>query len=317
MDKPKFLDRIMTEWKPEFVISSGSYLLDNSPALKAFKGIPSGSIVQLMSKGEGSFKTSTALAGLASIQALGHKVAFVDVEAALSDTSWVHNFGIDTEKNWSLAIPESGEEACDMVEYFLDQGYKGIVVDSVDGMQPSSILTSEYGDAHIGNHAKLVTAFVRRLKNLVVKHNAIVYLINHLKVNMTQMGARGHKATGGSAIMFYSKLNIELSRKSDNALKGEDVIPITIGVKRSKFGDSFIDIDTFAVQGRGIDSASELVLIAKDKGLIKKSGAWWKTGDDDVIGQGITAAREWVIDNIDKIHEERKDTRESEKTGES
>lgn len=302
MSKPKFLDRIVQSWEPEFVIPSGSYLLDNSPALKAFGGIPTGTIVQVMSRTEGSFKTSYGLQGLSNIQALGHPVAFVDAEAALMDIKWVQGFGIETDKNWALAVPESGEEACEMVEYFLEQGYKGIVVDSIDAMQPSSILTSEYGDHHIGGHAKLVTAFVRRLKNLVVKHNAIVYLINQMKVNMTQMGARGHKATGGSAIGFYSKLNIEMNRGSDGSLKGEDLIPIKLSVKRSKLGDSFIDIDTFAKQGKGIDSASELAMLAKDKGLVKKSGSWWKTADDDVIGQGMDSLAAWSVENIDLIH---------------
>lgn len=303
MSKKDFKDRIMNHWEPEFVISSGSYLLDNSKALKAFGGIPSGTIIQLMSKSEGSYKTSYALQGLKEIQKLGHKVAFVDAEAALMDINWVKGIGVDTsEGKWAQAIPESGEEACEMVEYFLEQGYKGIVVDSIDAMQPSSILTSEYGDAHIGNHAKLITAFVRRLKNLVVKHNAVVWLVNQMKVNMTQMGARGHKGTGGSAIGFYSKLNIEMNKsKSDSQLKEEDIIPITMSVKRSKLGDSYIDIETFAVPGVGIDIGSELITLAREKGLIKKAGSWWKSKDDTVIGQGPTAAREWCVTNKDLI----------------
>lgn len=292
MTEPKFLDRIVQSWTPEFVVPSGSYLLDNSTALKSFAGIPSGTIIQLMSRTEGSYKTSFALQGLSNIQALGYKVAFVDAEAALMDVTWAEGMGIDSTQ-WSLAIPESGEEACEMVEYFLEKGYKGIVVDSIDAMQPSSILTAQYGDASIGNHAKLITAFVRRLKNLVVKHNAIVYLINQMKINMTQMGARGHKATGGSALGFYSKLNIEMVRGGDTSLKDKDLIPITLSVKRSKLGDSFLDIDTFAKPGVGIYAAGELAMIAQQKGLVKKAGSWWKTVEGETIGQGPEALAEW------------------------
>ena len=305
-----FKDQLLTEWKPEFVISSGSLVLDRSDALQSFKGIPSGTICHYYSPQEGSYKTTFALQGLSNIQKLGHKVAFVDAECALMDVNWVKGIGVDTSPDkWGLLIPESGEEACDMVEWLLEQGYKGIVVDSIDAMTPQKQLESEFGDSDIGTHAKLITRFVRRLKNLVVKHNAIVWLINQEKINMTQMGVRGHKPTGGSAIMFYSKFNLEMKRtQSDNQSEGQKTIPLKLGVKRSKLGHSYIDVDTYAVQGTGIDLAGELVQLALDVGLIRKAGAWWREcaelkEDEIVIGQGIDSAREWCFLNQEKILE--------------
>jgi len=304
MDKKRLQQlekKVTTKWTPEFVVSSGSLLFDESEALKSFKGIPSGSIIHYYSPQEGSFKSSMALHGLGNVQRLGHPVAYIDAECSLTNTSWAARCGVDTD-TWSMVLPESGEEAFEYVEYFLEKGYKGIVVDSVTACKPSKLLTDEYGDASIGSHAKLVSRFVDRLKHLVVKHNAIVWLINHSNVHMTQMGARGYKPTGGSRINFYSKLNVEMKKtKSDNQLEGEDIIPLSINVKRSKFGNSYIDVPTYAIQGVGIDNSSELVILAERQGIIWKAGSWWKDNEGNSIGQGIESAREWCMKNKEKI----------------
>lgn len=295
-------DLLITEFKPEFTISSGSLLLDNSLALKSYKGIPSGTVVHLYSPQEGSFKSSLAIQGLANVQRLGHKVGFIDAECALMDTSWVESLGIDTSNNWGLFMPETGEQACDTTEKMLEAGYKGIVVDSIDAIVPEKQLTSEYGDADMGMHAKLITRFMRRLRYLVVKHNAIVWLVNQEKINMTPMGARGHKPTGGSGIMFYSKLNIEMKRaKSESQLEGQDIIELNLNVKRSKLGSSYVLINTFARQGYGIDQNLELIEIAKENNLIKRSGSWWKQADGTVIGQSLESVGEWCVENREFI----------------
>jgi recombination protein RecA len=302
MSTTKLEDIILTEFKPEFIIPSGSLLLDKSDALKSFKGIPSGSVVHLFSPQEGSFKSSLAMQGLANVQKLGHKVGFVDAECALMDTSWVESLGIDTSNNWGMVMPETGEEACDITEKMLEAGYKGIVVDSIDAIVPEKQLTSEYGDADIGMHAKLITRFMRRLRYLVVKHNAIVWLVNQEKINMTAMGARGHKPTGGSGIMFYSKLNIEMKReKSESQLEGQDIIELLLNVKRSKFGSSYVKVHTYARQGKGIDKSLELIEMAREGGLIKRNGSWWKQADGTAIGQTLESVGAWCEENKEFI----------------
>lgn len=313
MSKPDWMKRIGTSWEPEYVISSGSVLLDNSPALSNYKGIPSGVMIQIASKKEGSFKTSLALAGAKELQKQGKKVVFIDAEAGLTGLDWIKANGLSTDKElWTYAQPEDGEEAFTMAEYFIkDKEHYGIIIDSIDSCQPSKIMTSEFGDANIGNHAKLVTQAVRKFKTQVRTHQKIMWLVNQMRVNITQMGARGHKSTGGDAIDFYCKLNIEMSKdKSDNQLKDTEYIPLSIGVKRSKLGLSYTDVNTYALQGKGIDQEAELVHLAIDKGIIYKSGSWYKhnivdneTGEVEevAIGQGIEKARDWCIEHKEEI----------------
>lgn len=302
--------KVGTGWTPDYVVSSGSLLLDRSLALSNYGGIPSGSLVQISSKKEGSFKTSLALASAKAMQKQGKKVVYIDAEAGLTGTDWIENNGLSVDPDlWLYVQPDNGEEAFAMAEYFIkSKDYYGIIFDSIDAAQPTKIMESEFGDANIGNHAKLVTQAVRKFKTLVRTHQKIVWLVNQMRINMTQMGARGHKTTGGDAINFYCKLNLELAKeKSDNQLTDTEYIPLSIGVKRSKLGTSYIDLHSYAQQGFGIDRAAELVDLALTNGLLVKAGSWYKTVDPetglagDAIGQGIESARAWCLENEDKI----------------
>jgi len=308
--KKDWADKIGTGWTPDYIIPSGSILLDQSKALENYKGIPSGTMVQISSKKEGSFKTSLALAGAREMQKMGMKIVYIDAEAGLTGTDWIEANGLSVDPDlWVYAQPENGEEAFDMARYYIQSDdVHGIIIDSIDACQPSSIMESEFGDAHIGNHAKLVTQAVRQFKTLVRKHQKVLWLINQMRVNITQMGARGHKSTGGDAINFYCKLNLVMNKdKSDNQLKDTDYIPLSIGVKRSKLGTSYTDLETFALQGRGIDNEAELVSLALDKNMLTRNGSWYKeldpeTGEiGETVGQNMELAREWAIEHKEEI----------------
>jgi len=288
-------------YEPAFVVSSGSILLDQK--LTTYGGIPSGSLIHYMSKNEGSFKTAFSLMGLVEIQKLGHPVGFVDCEHALS-TDWAEAIGIDTSPDmWFYSRPSTGEIALQHTEDMIKKyGCKGVVFDSIDAAQPSKIFDSEYGDASIGQHAKLITQGSRKINNVASENDAIVFFVNQMKVNITQMGARGHQQTGGKGLPFYAKLNLELDRMQSNTqLNGSETIPLKMTIRRSKLGPSFREIETVAIQGKAIDLGGELMSIALDAGLIRKSGSWYKTADGETIGQGIPAAASWSAKNAETI----------------
>lgn len=288
------------EFRPAWVVSSGSILLDAhlNPG-----GYPSGSIIQYMSAAEGSFKTSFALKGLGLIQDLGHPVGFVDAEHAL-DTLWAANMGVViNDQKWFMSRPYTAEEAFDdAIEMIAKHGCRGVVIDSIDACQPASLVDSgedakSIEDATIGAHAKAITRGVRKLLPVIEEHQAIVFAINQMKVNLTQMGARGNNPTGGKGLQFYSRFNLEMNRGGNSENLGKDIIPIRMRILRSKLGRSFEDVHTYAVQGGTIDENLELVELAKDKRLITKSGSWWKTADKQTIGQGLEDAAAWCKQN--------------------
>lgn len=305
--KKEWKNKLGQEWTPDLVIPSGSIALDYSTALSNFRGIPSGSMIQISSSKEGTFKTTLALMGARELQKLGHKVVYIDAEAGLTGNDWIEEMGIQTdEDHWLYAQPESGEECFEMAEYFLTEtDYKGIIIDSIDAAQPSKIMEAEFGDANIGNHAKLVTQAVRKFKTLARVHQKFIWLVNQQKPHITTMGQRGYKTTGGFAIGFYCKLNLVMSRtKSDSQLIGDEHIPLNIRVERSKIGKgSWIDIPTYAIQGIGIDQDAELINLGVDMEIIEKKGSWYRY-DEEPIGQGMENAKEWMKDNSNIIKDE-------------
>jgi recombination protein RecA len=311
--KKDWKNKLGQSWEPDLIIPSGSLKLDYSDALSNYHGIPSGSMVQISSAKEGCYKTTLALMGARELQRLGHKVVYIDAEAGLVGNDWIEGMGIKTdEDHWLYAQPETGEEAFEMAEYFITQtDYKGVIIDSIDACQPAKIMDSEFGDANIGNHAKLVTQAVRKFKTQVRVHQKFLWLVNQMKPHITNMGQRGNRTTGGFAIGFYCKLNLEMSRaKSDSQLIGDKHIPLKIRVARSKLGHgSWADIDTYAIQGHGFDKAAELVDYALDFNILKRAGSWYKlVENDEAIGQGIDAAKMWIYENekiiLDKIKDE-------------
>jgi recombination protein RecA len=288
------------EFRHAWVVSSGSVLLDSylGPG-----GYPSGSIIQYMSAAEGSFKTSFALKCLGLIQDKDMPVGFVDAEHAL-DTLWAANMGVVIDdKKWFMSRPYTAEEAFDdAIEMITKHGCKGVVIDSIDACQPSALVDwSDEGkgidDATIGLHAKSITRGIRKLLPVLEEYQAIVFAINQMKVNLTQMGARGNNPTGGKGLQFYSRFNLEMTRGSNSENLGKDIIPIRMRILRSKLGRSFEDINTYAVQGGTIDENLELIELAKAKRLLTKSGSWWKDNNKVTVGQSIEDAAEWCKNN--------------------
>lgn len=290
---------------PEYYLDSGSHLFNRE---LTHKGIPAGSLVHLYSGGEGSFKTSLALHGARAAQEAGFRVGFVDAEKSF-DPEWASNMGVSTDKeNWVYAMPSSGEKAFEFVESMIkDFGCKVVILDSIDAAQPEKYNEEDYGDAVMMVHAKLVNKFSRRIGALIKDHQAIVYVINQMRA-----GGGGHMvynvASGGKGLPFYSTINVEMARmKSPSTLVGLDQIDIKLRIRRSKMGRSFRDIETIAVQGVGFDRDAELVKLAIEKGLIVRSGSWYKLAEKDekgkqkVLGQHIDLAKEWAVEHKEEI----------------
>lgn len=283
------------------------YLPTPSPLLNKHLdngGIPAGSLMQIMSKGEGTSKTSAALQMIQIAQSMGLTCAYIDAEAAMDTKddeeqkqSWIESFGIDLSQLW-FVWPNNGETIwAETHRLIAEEGVQFIVMDSIHAVRPSREYEKEMGSASIGNHAKLHQDGILKVLPLLRAHQAIVCGINHKRVNMTQQGAMGHNASGGRSWAFYSKFNFEFSRSTAKSNIGDkDLIPIDIYIEKSKGGKSYLTINTHIRQGKGIDQGSELLNLAVLEGAIVKSGSWYKHKGDP-IGQGTENASAWCVDN--------------------
>jgi recombination protein RecA len=292
---------------PEFFLPTPSLLLNS----KLYKGgIPSGVLMQFQSEKEASFKSSMALQMLGYAQKMGLNTAYIDAEGALINIQtdnglynpWLENLGVDPNEMY-FVHGGPGEDLWEAAfELITKHGVQFIVMDSVHGVRPGHSYEVAVGDNAIGQHAKLHQQGILKALPILKKHHAILCGINQRRDNVTPQGKMGTNASGGASWRFYSSFNfISKAVGGKSKLEGKEYIPLEIFIDKSRGGSMFIKIDTFARQGYGIDQRAELGVLAEEMGLIKKSGAWWKTAGGETIGQGEDARMAWAEANRDLI----------------
>lgn len=270
-------------------------------------GIPSGSIVQIQSDGEATFKTSAAIQMLANAQEQGLEVGYIDAEGSLSENSrsWLKNLGLNVNECYFKG-PDTGEQLWKQIEtWILEDNVNVIVADSIHAIQPAKLYNNEVGHHHIGNHAMLHKQGLIKTKSIIQKHDATLIAINHKKVNLTAQGAFGKKATGGSSWGFYSEFIFVHSRSTSRGkLADEELIPLDVYIEKNKGGRSFVTIDTYAKQGEGIYPPAEYLMLALKEGIIEKKASWYRYNGEP-IAQGETSAIKWIKENKDILNEEK------------
>lgn len=284
---------------PQFFIPTPSILINKEIQNG---GVPSGSIFQFQSEGEGSFKSTMALQMLGYAQKLGLKTAYVDGEGNIIniDTGdglfnpWLDNLGVDPNLIYWVE-PGPGEDIWEaVIDLVENHGIQFVVMDSIHSVRPGHSYDTEVGDNAIGQHAKLHQQGILKILPLLRKHHAILCGINQRRDNVTPQGKMGTNPSGGASWRFYSRFTFINKRPSKSKIEGKEFIPLEIYIDKSRGGTAFKTIETFARQGYGIDRRAELAVLAEEKKLIKKSGAWWKTADGETIGQGEDARFAWA-----------------------
>jgi recombination protein RecA len=276
------------------VVHTGSYKMDE---ILGIGGWPFGRIVEIFGD-EGSGKTTTALQAIAQCQALGHACAFIDAEHAL-DKNYAEALGVKLDE-MLLSQPDYGEQALHVVDMMVASGtLRCIVVDSVAALVPKAELDGDMGDTHIGLQARLMSQAMRKLAGAVLRNNVLLIFINQTRM---KIGMGNPKTTsGGKALKFYASVRMEITRIGA-VKKGEDIIGNRTKVKvvKNRLAPPFRQCEIELIYGKGISWQGELLDMATEQGLIKKSGSWYAYGDTK-IAQGRQAALWWMEDNPDEV----------------
>lgn len=309
-NKPTIKLELNKGFIPEYFVPTPSVLVNR---YMKEGGLASGSVVQVNSSGEGTFKSTFSFQTAANAQRMGMRVGIIDAEGALKSyyddndrlrNHWLEALGLDPAECY-IQDADTGEMLWEVAFSMIrDYGVQFLVFDSIAMAQVTKIHESEMGDHSIGLHAKMNTIALTKLIPIVRKHQAIFIGINHKKVNLTNQGAMGEKAVGGKGWGFAPQYIFQMKRTtSRSALEDKDIIPIEIYIEKNKSGKQFVAVNTFAEQGVGIKEDIELAIIAEELGLIKKAGSWWKDSDGNTIGQGDSARFEWALLNKQLILE--------------
>jgi recombination protein RecA len=239
---------------------------------------------------ESSGKTTLALHAIAEAQKEGGIAAIVDAEHAF-DPGYARKLGVDIN-SLLVSQPESGEQALSIVETLVRSGAVDIVVvDSVAALVPQAELEGEMGDSVVGLQARLMSQALRKLTGAISKSSGVCIFINQLRDKIGVMYGSPETTTGGKALKFYSSVRIDI-RKIAQIKDGEEIVGNRTKVKvvKNKVAPPFKTVEFDILYGEGISALGELIDLAVEFGVVKKSGAWFSYGSEK-LGQGREAVK--------------------------
>lgn len=279
-------------------ISTGSLTLDIALGIG---GVPKGRIVEIYGP-ESSGKTTLATHVIAECQKMGGIAAIIDAEHAF-DKFYAENLGVNTN-DLLISQPDNGEQALEIAENLIRSGAIDLlVVDSVAALTPKAEIEGEMGDSQMGLQARLMSKALRKLTSTISKTNCCCIFINQLREKIGVMFGNPETTTGGNALKFYSSVRLDI-RRATQIKDGENVIGSRTRVKvvKNKVSAPFQKAEFDIMYGTGISKSGEIIDLAVELNVIKKSGSWFSYGETK-LGQGRDTVKQLIEDNPELMEE--------------
>lgn len=281
------------------VISTGSVGLDLALGIG---GLPRGRVVEIYGP-ESSGKTTLAMHCIAEAQKAGGLAAFIDAEHAF-DRSYAQKLGIDTQ-NLLISQPDNGEQALEIAEHLISSGAIDIIViDSVAALVPKAEIEGEMGDSKMGLQARLMSQALRKLTGVINRTNCCCIFINQLRDKIGVMFGSPETTTGGNALKYYASVRLDIRRIGQIKESADNITGNRTKVKvvKNKLAPPFKVIEFDIMYGEGISKVGEIIDLAVELEIVKKSGSWFSY-DGNRLSQGRDAVKQLLKDNPELTEE--------------
>ena len=280
------------------VIPSGSLGLDLALGVG---GYPKGRIIEIYGP-ESSGKTTLAIHAIAEAQKQGGMAAIIDAEHAF-DRFYAASLGVDVD-NLYISQPDNGEQALQIADQLISSAALDIVViDSVAALTPKAEIEGDMGDNKVGLQARLMSQALRKLTATISKTNTTCIFINQLREKIGIMFGNPETTTGGNALKFYASVRLDIRRVT--AIKDGDQVlgnQVRVKVVKNTVAPPFRKAEFEILFGQGISKVGEIIDLAVEFDVIKKSGSWFSYGETR-LAQGRDAVKQLMLDNPELCEE--------------
>jgi recombination protein RecA len=151
---------------------------------------------------------------------------------------------------------------------------------------------------------------LRKLTAIVSRSKTIVIFINQIRMQIGVMFGNPETTPGGKALKFYTSVRLDI-RRIAQIKKGEEIVGGRVRVKvvKNKVAAPFKTTEFDLLYNEGISREGELIALGEKFGIVTKSGASYKMGEEK-LATGYDATRTYLRDHKDVAKELLKHVRE-------
>lgn len=246
-------------------------------------------------------KSSLVLQMMGDAQRQGKTCAWIDAEGSY-DPTWAERLGVDNDKmivSRSRGVARVADECVELVSNGIDI----LCIDSISQILPTSYFDEgEIKDFEKTGQIGTLSKDLGRLTNMVgAVNDKTLFIVISQQRNMitptyTSLGPMGGHALKHNSSTIVKLWSSESDAKAltDKVAIGDKIITDKVGREVSwevEFNKTGPMMRTgaydfyFLGDNVGVDQYGETVTMAEQRGLIKKSGAWYTLGDKTLQGK--------------------------------